>query len=95
VRLEIILWTPIRLIAPTLSHPSEFLSVGTLPGGKFFGAGNYGDSTSKALGSYTSLVLENPTTGQHVIWVFSADYQSLAAGYWLPTQAPEWHVANH
>jgi hypothetical protein len=63
--------------------------------GKFFGAGNYGDYTSKALGSYTSLVLENATTGQHVIWVFRADYQSLAAGYWLPTQSPDWRVANH
>jgi hypothetical protein len=63
--------------------------------GKFFGAGNYGDYTSYALGRHTSLVLENASTGQHVIWVFNYDYQSLAAGYWLPNDAPEWRVANH
>jgi hypothetical protein len=62
--------------------------------GKFFGAGNYGDSACYTLGQDTDLVLGNPTTGQHVIWVFDAQGHGVA-GYWLPTEAPAWHVANH
>ena len=62
--------------------------------GAFFGTPNpyWGPGTD------TDLVLENPTTGQHVIWVLNRAKTGLAAGYVLnPTVPPSsgWRAVNH
>ena len=75
--------------SPNYSSATVSTSIKLPTGWHIAGTGDFNGDGS------TDLALENPTTGQCVVWMLDSAHQTVTAGYWLPTQSTQWRIVNH